>query len=109
MAKTINLEFKGVQYNLEYTRRSVEIMERQGFKLSDIDDKPVTAVPTLIRGAFLAHHKFIKPEVVEDIHRSIKNKGDFIGKLAEMYNEPLIEMMEEPEESEGNLDWDTSW
>ena len=32
-----------------------------------------------------------------------------LDKLAEMYNEPILAMMDEPEESEGNLDWGTSW
>ena len=39
MAKTINFEFEGVQYNLEYTRKSIEIMERRGFKISDLETR----------------------------------------------------------------------
>ena len=109
MAKTINFEFEGVQYNLEYTRKSIEIMERRGFKISDLEEKPVTTFPALFAGAFLAHHKFVKPEVIDEIFRSLKNKDTLVGKLAEMYNEPILAMMDEPEESEGNLDWGTSW
>jgi hypothetical protein len=29
--------------------------------------------------------------------------------LAEMYNEPLEALMEEPEENEGNVEWGASW
>lgn len=109
MAKTINFEFKGVPYTLEFTRKSIEIMERRGFKISDLEEKPVTTLPALFAGAFLAHHKFVKPEVIDEIFRSLKNKDTLVGKLAEMYNEPILAMMDEPEESEGNLDWGTSW
>ena len=37
------------------------------------------------------------------------NKGELIGKLAEMYNEPILALVDEPEENEGNLDWTASW
>ncbi len=109
MAKTINFEFEGIQYTLEYTRRSIEIMERRGFKISDLEEKPVTTFPALFAGAFLAHHKFVKQEVIDRIFESLTNKSDLIGKLAEMYNEPILTMIEDPDGSEGNLNWVTSW
>lgn len=109
MAKTINFEFEGVQYNLEYTRKSIETMERKGFKISDLEDKPVTTFPAMFAGAFLAHHKFVKPEIIDKIFNSLRNKDALVGKLAEMYNETILVMMDDPEESEGNLDWGTSW
>lgn len=109
MAKTINLEFKGVSYTLEFTRKSIEILEKRGFKITDIQEKPVSTFPMLFAGAFIAHHKFAKPEIIEEIFSKLKNKEELLGKLAEMYNEPILAMMDEPEESEGNLDWGTSW
>ena len=62
-----------------------------------------------IAGAFLAHHKFVKPEVIDKIFRSLKNKDTLVGKLAEMYNEPIAAMVNEPEADEGNVDWTASW
>ena len=43
MAKqlTINDPVTGVTYTLEYTRKSVETMERNGFVADDIQRKPV--------------------------------------------------------------------
>jgi hypothetical protein len=29
--------------------------------------------------------------------------------LAEMYNEPIMALVDEPEEAEGNLTWTASW
>lgn len=40
---------------------------------------------------------------------SVDNRGSVIGKLAEMYNEPIMALVEEPEESEGNVSWTASW
>ena len=34
---------------------------------------------------------------------------ELIGKLAEMYNEPISALVDEPEENEGNLNWTASW
>lgn len=109
MAKTLTIKYNDSEYTLEFTRKSIEILEKRGFKITDIQDKPVSTLPMLFAGAFIAHHKFAKPEVIEEIFSKLKNKEELLGKLAEMYNEPILAMMDEPEESEGNLDWGTSW
>lgn len=109
MAKTININFEGVDYTLEYTRKSIEIMERNGFKIQDLMDKPVTTFPALFKGAFLAHHKFVKQETVDKILSRLKNKDELVNRLAEMYNEPILAMMDDSEDAEGNLEWGTSW
>jgi len=109
MAKQIIFEYKGKEYTLEFTRKSIEIMERQGFVASDITDKPMTTLPTLFAGAFLAHHRYVKKEVIDEIFSKIKNKQELISKLAEMYNEPILALVEEPEEDEGNIEWEASF
>ena len=109
MAKTITIKYEGTEYTLGFTRKSVETMERQGFAVSDIGNKPMSTLPTLFAGAFLAHHRFVKKEVIDSIFDKLTNKQEFIQKLAEMYSEPLEALMDEPEESEGNLTWGASW
>lgn len=109
MSKQLNVTYQGNVYCLEYTRRSVEQMEKSGFVASDIKDKPMTTLPALFAGAFLAHHRLVKPEVVDAIYKTLRNKQDLIGKLAEMYNEPIMALLDEPEESEGNADWTANW
>lgn len=111
MAKIITLENKktGVTYTLEFTRKTVELMEKRGFVISDISEKPATTLPALFAGAFIAHHKFIKQEIIDELFENLRNKEELIGKLAEMYNEPIISMLEEHEDSEGNAEWGASW
>lgn len=109
MAKVLTLNYQGKDYTLEYTRKTVTEMERSGFVASDIEKKPMTILPELFRGAFLAHHRFVKKEIIDEILGKITNKDEFIGKLAEMYNEPLLALVEEPEESEGNATWTANW
>ena len=109
MSKQLRFTYDGKDYCLEYTRKSVEKMERNGFKASDIEDKPMTTLPALFAGAFLHNHPYTKQDVVDKIFAKMPNKGELIGKLAEMYNEPIMTLIDEPDESEGNVDWTASW
>lgn len=109
MAKTIDFTFEGTAYTLEFTRKSIETMERQGFVARDIAVRPMSTLPALFAGAFLAHHKFVKKEVIDKIFNKLTNKDELVEKLAEMYNEPLETLMNDPEDSEGNLTWGASW
>ena len=109
MSKQLKFEYKGTEYTLEYTRRTVEQMEREGFVAEDLKTKPMTMLPTLFAGAFKAHHRFVKPEIINDIFSKMTNKGDLIGRLAEMYNDPILALVDEPDESAENLTWTQSW
>lgn len=109
MAKQLNFSFDGVDYTLEFTRRTVSEMERKGFVAGDIDSKPMTILPMLFEGAFLAHHRFVKSDVIQNIYSKMTHKEELIGKLAEMYNEPIAALVAEPDNAEGNVDWTASW
>ena len=104
MAKQLTFTYDGKDYTLEFTRRTVAEMEKKGFIASDITDKPMTTLPALFAGAFL-----VKEDIINDIYSKLTKKEDLIGKLAEMYNEPILALVEEPEKAEGNLDWTATW
>ena len=67
MAKTLTIPdpISGKTYTLEYTRKSVEQMEKQGFIAEDVQKKPMTMLPALFAGAFLAHHRYVKQDVID--------------------------------------------
>ena len=109
MSKQLNFKYNGTEYTLEFTRRTVEQMEKEGFVAEDLKTKPVSMLPTLFAGAFKAHHRFLKPDVIDEIFSKMTNKADLIGKLAEMYNEPIMALIDEPAESSENLTWTQSW
>lgn len=110
MAKQLILtDGDGQKYTLEFNRRSVEQMERSGFVASDVTEKPMTILPTLFAGAFAKNHRKVKRETIDAIFNRTKNKQDLISKLAEMYNEPIEALLDEPEDGEGNVTWEASW
>jgi len=51
----------------------------------------------------------VKQDTIDTIYSKLTKKEELIGKLAEMYNEPIMTLVEEPEESEGNLNWTATW
>ena len=109
MSKQLSFTYEGKEYTLEFTRKSVETMERQGFVAEDVRNKPMLTLPALFRGAFLTNHSSVKRDKIDEIYSKMTNKGELIGKLSEMYNEPILALVDEPEENEGNLDWTASW
>lgn len=113
MAKQLTIDdpISGVTYTLEYTRKTVETMEKNGFIAAELERKPMTLLPALFAGAFLAHHRFVKREVIDNIFSRMNRKDELMAALAEMYNEPLLTLLDEPEQegNEGNLSWKTGW
>lgn len=110
MAKTISFSYDGKDYVLEFTRASVTQMQRSGFRASDITDRYMDVLPDLFAGAFLAHHPKVKRSQVSEIFDHFTNKTELVNKLAEMYNDPLEQLMAEPDEDdEKNVKWEAGW
>ena len=106
MAKQIKLTYEGKEYTLEFNRKTVKTMERNGFRLEDVSNKPNLLVPQLFAGAFQAHHRSIKPDIPEAIFEHITDKEGLMEALVDMYVEPAKALFDEPEEgAEGNISW----
>ena len=109
MNKTITIKHSDKEYTLEYTRRTIAEMERKGFVLSDVTDKPVSGIPAFVAGAFLAHHRTIKQSVIDEIYENLTKKDAFLAKLAEMYNDSVMALVNDPATDEGNAEWTAAW
>ena len=113
MGKFLRLTDKATNktYTLEFNRKAVETMERQGFNISEFAEKPMTTLPALFRGAFLMHHPATKREVVDNLFDQVSNKRELINKLAEMYTETLDVLLydDENDENEGKVEWEASF
>lgn len=107
MAKQIHFTYEGTDYTLEYTRRTVKQMEDEGFAAQELDSRPMTLLPALFAGAFKAHHRFVKREVIDRIFASMPDKDALVQALAEMYSEPIRTLLEEPDEGK-KVQWTVS-
>ena len=90
MSKQLKFTYQDKEYTLEYTRRSVEQMEKSGFIASDIQDKPMTVLPALFRGAFLANHRFVKTDIIDTHEGSEKVKFNGYNEKTSLTTELLI-------------------
>jgi len=110
MAKQLKLTYDGQDYTLEFTRKSIEKMEQAGFIIGDATTKPMTVLPTLFAGSFMANHRWVKQETIDKIYEGIPNKEDFMTKLIEMYAEPIEALFDEPKgEAEKNAQWEANF
>ena len=106
--KQLKFTYDGKDYTLEFTRKTVAEMEKRGFIASEVDTKPMSTLPELFAGSFLANHRFVQRKLIDEIYEKMNNKSELIGKLAEMYNEPIMTLVEEPTKK-GNLEWTTDF
>jgi hypothetical protein len=105
MAKTVKFEYKDKSYTLEFTRNSIKQMEAKGFRIGDLKEMPVTTIPEFFAGAFLANHRWVKRELIDEIFESIEKKDDLIGALGEMYSDTLTSLLGDEGEESGNIAW----
>lgn len=108
MAKTITITYEEQKFTLEYTRKTIATMERRGFNINKVSEAPMSMLPALFEGAFLAHHSRLNKDYIEKIFNSVPKKEELIGVLADMYSDPLVAMFDEPEDAEGNASWEVN-
>ena len=106
MTEKIKFKYGGKEYVLEFTRQSVEEMERRGFVAEEVLTKPLTVLPNLFAGAFIANHRFTKRKVINEIFNQIDDKGGLLDALAEMYSLVIDEFTDELEKKNKNLTWE---
>ena len=110
MAKTITLTYEGKNYTLEFTRETVKQMERRGFKLTDVVDAPLTYAPELFAGAFKANYPRLDRGFINEMFYSIPDVRGLINALSEMYNEPILALLDgASEDDEGKASWAADW
>lgn len=95
------------EYILEYNRQSIQQMEKIGFSINEIENKPMLMFPLLFRGAFIKNHSFVKEKEINEIYDKIKRKTELHEKLMEMISECYKELVDDnAEDKEGNVDWE---
>lgn len=102
--KSIKIKTNGEEYTLAFTRLTVRKLSRAGFKMEDIVNNPLDAIPMLFNGAFLAFHPKMGSDELDKIWEEIPNKEELLKVLAQMYHEPIETLLNEP--TEKNATWE---
>ena len=106
MNTKININYEGTDYVLEYNRESIEVMERRGFIVSELDQKPMLMLPMAFQGLFYKNHKNIKNSTIDDIYNKLKDKQKLLETIGNMLSEAYNTLLETTEDDKGNLDWE---
>lgn len=107
MAKTINFTYDGQKYTLEFSRRTVKNMENSGFRIDDINEKPMNFLSELFAGAFKKNHRWVKAEEIDKMQELFADKDKLIETLMSMYSETLETLTTNKfdEDSENLITW----
>lgn len=105
MNKKIEFNYNGKDYILEYNRKSVEFMERQGFIAGELSQKPMLMLPMAFAGLFFKNHKNTRQSEIDEIYDKFKDKAALITTIAEMLNETYSTLQDDTEDVEGNIEW----
>ena len=107
MNTKIELNYKGIDYTLEYNRAAVKVLEAQGFKSDELLEKPMTNIELLFQCAFIKNHPNTQINVISEILAACPNKNDLLVSLKQMVDETYESLLAEPEGDEGNVVWKT--
>lgn len=107
--KTINFEYEGKQYKLEFSRETAGRLEKEGFIADDAIKYPLTYLPQLFHGAFYMHHPEIGRRKAEEILATFDNKAELIAYLGAMYNHPIKTLIIDDGAEGKNTKWEAGW
>ena len=103
---SINFEYNGKRYCLEYTRETVKQMEAAGFSPSDIAEKPMIRLEQMWAGAFMANHRKTSNTIIEAMFKEMKNREQLRTVLMDMLAETYESLIPaEDDEDQGNVEW----
>lgn len=102
----IKFMYNDKEYTLEFTRESIRQLERSGFNIAEVETKPMLTIPKLFAGAFLAHHRFIKQETVDEIFETMTNKGALLERLIALYQLPFEYLVSDGKDEKNAIKWE---
>lgn len=105
MSTKICFTYNDRDYVLEYTKETIKQMESHGFVASRITEAPMTVLPDLFAGAFLANHKFTNRKIIDEIYGKMLNKSELIDTLSQMYSEPIKALTEDSGDEGNGIMW----
>lgn len=97
------------EYVLEYTRETVQILEKMGFDINELPNKPMTMLPLAFKGLFFKNHRFVKEKEIDEIYAQFKDRKKLIETISLMLTETyntLQENVDEEGNDKGNIDWE---
>ena len=106
---SISFDYNGKHYCLEYTRATVQLMERAGFCPNDIDQKPALRLEQMWAGAFLKNHRNVSDRVISELLDKMGDRKKLFSILQDMISETYNALVEDNDTDEGDQGNVVSW
>ena len=106
---SISFDYNGKHYCLEYTRATVQLMERAGFCPNDIDQKPALRLEQMWAGAFLKNHRNVSDRVISELLDKMGDRKKLFGILQDMISETYNALVEDNDTDEGDQGNVVNW
>ena len=106
MNTKIRFTYKDTPYVLEFDRMSIKTLEANGFSVEEFIKKPMLNIELAFAGSFMKHHKKTKQTVIDEIFSKMKDKQKLVESLVQMIEETYSSLFDEPEDDEGNVEWE---
>lgn len=107
MNKKITFEYNGEKYILEYNRESIQILEQQGFSVTELTKKPMLMLPLAFQGLFYKNHRRAKKAFIDECFDKFKDKGKLLSTISDMLLEAYETLTDDDnKDDKGNLDWE---
>lgn len=106
--KKVTITVDGNKYTLMFNRKTAAMYNQMGFKIDDLTEKPLMAIPPFVLCAFKADHPTITQKKADAIWAAIPNKSkrDVFSVLIDMYTDTYTYLMgsddDNDEDDEGN-------
>lgn len=106
--RTIEFEWNGSRYTMEFSRRSAELLERK-FDINVADmisnqNIKITDLPILFSASLMMHHPNMKQSTVDELYSLMDDKQSLMAALIEMLAATIMDVFEEPEEGKA-ISW----
>ena len=102
----IKNEKDGKKYELAYNRSAIVRMEKQGFKIENIEKEPISTVILLMRGAFYMHNPSLSDDEIDAICDDIQGGDEFVKALLGLYTNVLMSLSGGDKKTEKNFKWE---
>lgn len=106
--RTIEFEWEGTTYTMEFNRKSAEVLERKFdinvAEMITMGTVRLTDLPVLFSVAFMMHHPNMKQSTVDTLYTYMTDKQSLMAALIEMLATAVMDVFEEPEEGKA-ISW----
>lgn len=102
---TVEFEYEGKEYKLEYTAASLKKMEERGFDILACENKPLQYPEEIFCGAFIANHDSVPYDKRMEIYHELGETAEEGENILEIFNLMVVEAVNEIRTHKGNVKW----